>query len=90
MNKPRGGRGKKNDFDTITIRIPKPLKERISKIVDRFYECPQVDNQEFDCQEIKDAIIEIVTKHCSKEHGYRTNSFGTGIKTLKKIFNGLV
>jgi hypothetical protein len=34
MNKPIGGRGKKAPYNTVVMRIPKPLAEKVERIVD--------------------------------------------------------
>jgi hypothetical protein len=34
MNKPIGGRGKKAPYNTVVMRIPEPLVEKVEKLVD--------------------------------------------------------
>jgi chorismate mutase len=50
MSKPVGGRGHKAPYQTMTIRIPIDVKERIEEIVERFrdnnLESTQTDNSE--------------------------------------------
>lgn len=36
MNKPRGGRGKKVPYSSLTVRVPEKLKEKIESIVDSY------------------------------------------------------
>jgi len=38
MVKPAGGRGKKAPYETITLRVPIPLREEIEKQVDAYRE----------------------------------------------------
>jgi hypothetical protein len=37
-NKPKGGRGLKAPYETITVRIPLPIKETVDKLSDDFRE----------------------------------------------------
>ena len=34
MNKPVGGRGKKAPYNTVVIRVPEPLVEKVEKLID--------------------------------------------------------
>lgn len=36
MNKPKGGRGYKAPYETVVIRVPKPLEESIEKQVEDY------------------------------------------------------
>ncbi len=37
MNRPKGGRGLKQSYETKVVRVPAPLVETINELVDKFY-----------------------------------------------------
>ena len=36
MNKPKGGRGKKAPYNSLTVRIPEDLKDRVESLVEDY------------------------------------------------------
>jgi hypothetical protein len=36
MEKPVGGRGKKAPYQTITIRVPLPIKDKVEKLIEEY------------------------------------------------------
>jgi hypothetical protein len=38
MEKPVGGRGKKAPYQTITIRVPLPIKDKVEKLIDEYHQ----------------------------------------------------
>jgi hypothetical protein len=45
MDKPVGGRGKKAPYQTITIRVPLPIKDKVEKLIEE-YRASLVNNDE--------------------------------------------
>jgi len=38
MSKPKGGRGKRAEYETEMIRIPKPIREKVLQLKQDFYD----------------------------------------------------
>lgn len=36
-SRPNGGRGKKECYDTTVMRVPLPLKQQVTELIDQFY-----------------------------------------------------
>lgn len=36
MNYSKGGRGKKAPYETITVRVPLPIKDKVDKIIEEY------------------------------------------------------
>lgn len=98
----KGGRGKKAPYETSQVRVPNPLKEQISELVNQ-YQCyveaggnPDnppffITNQDTEQDVATGKIIEMVQlirlRVEAKEKGFTSNSFSQGIKLLKEIFD---
>ena len=48
MNKPKGGRGLRQSYETKVVRIPMPLVETINELVEKFYTSYNPDNPDSD------------------------------------------
>lgn len=58
MSKPKGGRGKKVPYTSVTVRIPEDLKDTVESLVEdyRQFILDGIDSQESEVMPLADAI----------------------------------